>query len=268
MQLLLKSATFFCLTALALIVTGYDATAIRALSMAVEQTINPPKLLIEEDFNGKNPFGQVHQQFGTDHAFTVVDDPAGGRNKVGRFELREEDPIQSNGKRSEVLFPPQDNNDRWYSYSVYVPSEHFNWDHDNDIISQWHQATGGSPATTFRIHQDRFMFRTGNKKATRKDYYLGKVDKDQWHHFIFHIIHDHGKDGLVEVWQNGEKILEHKGGNMYDTDLPRWKVGIYKASWAKRKTNSTKRVIYFDNIKLGSEQTSFDDLALAIQKLE
>jgi hypothetical protein len=215
--------------------------------------------LIHEDFMGSDPFNQVHKQFGTDHAFKVVEDPRNRSNKSGRFELRYGDPITSNGIRSEVLFPAQDHRERWYSYSLYIPSVGFDKDSNNDIITQWHQSGGGSPATTVRILNDRFLVKSGNTKESRKDYDLGVVKRDTWHQFVFHIIHSPNSDGLLEVWHNGEKVLTQKGGNMYDLALPRWKLGIYKASWASRTTDTDRRILFFDNINLANERSDLAD---------
>ncbi|MBS9524736.1 polysaccharide lyase [Litoribacter alkaliphilus] len=217
-------------------------------------------ILVQENFEGSNPFGQVHRQLPASHSFKTVQDPRDKSNKGGRFELRYKDPIVSGGKRAEVLFPAQANRDRWYSYSLYVPSTGFKKDRDNDIISQWHQEGGGSPATTIRIQNDRFLIKSGNTKESRKDFDLGALQKDTWHHFVFHIVHSPGTDGLLEVWQNGKKVLTHKGGNMYKLPLPRWKVGIYKASWANRATDTDVRVIMFDNIKLGSQKAVLSEM--------
>ncbi|MBS9524251.1 polysaccharide lyase [Litoribacter ruber] len=228
-----------------------EMTALRSTSANV---------LLQEDFLGSNPFGQVHKQFGTNHAFNVVEDPRDRSNKAGRFELRKNDPITSNGKRSEVLFPAQDNKDRWYSYSVFLPSSGFRTDRDNDIITQWHQAGGGSPATTVRVQNDRFLVKSGNTKESRKDFDLGVATKDVWHDFVFHIVHSPNSDGLVEVWHNGKKILSQKGGNMYPLEMPRWKVGIYKASWANRNTDTDVRVLMFDNIKVGNQRADLTEM--------
>jgi hypothetical protein len=239
--------------------TGQDGfteemSALRAVSA---------NIMVHEDFEGSSAFSQVHQQFGAKHAFGVMVDPEDRSNHAGRFELRQNDPIQSNGKRSEVLFPKQDGKDRWYSYSLYLPSNGFEKDSNNDIITQWHQSGGGSPSTTMRVHNDRFSVRSGNKKEDRKDYDLGPAQKDTWHDFVFHIVHSPGSDGLLEVWHNGEKVLEQKGGNMYAMDLPRWKIGIYKSAWGSRSTDTDKRVIFFDNVKLGNDKASLAEMTPA-----
>jgi hypothetical protein len=228
-----------------------EMSALRAVSANV---------LIHEDFEGGTAFTQVHQQFGTSHSFRIMGDPKDRSNHAGRFELRQEDPIQSNGKRSEVLFPAQSGKDRWYSYSLYLPSNGFEIDRDNDIISQWHQSGGGSPSTTLRVRNDRFQVKSGNKKEDRKDFDLGPAEKDVWHDFVFHIVHSPGNDGLLEVWHNGVKVLEQRGGNMYDLAMPRWKIGIYKASWASRDTDTKRRILFFDNVRLGNERATLAEM--------
>jgi len=217
-------------------------------------------ILVHEDFEGSQPFGQVHQQFGASHSFRTIEDPQDKSNKVGRFELRDNDPIASNGKRAEVLFPVQDGRDRWYSYSVMLPSNGYARDETREIISQWHQSTGGPPTIALKIADDQFFIRAGEKADERKDYPMGEVEKDVWHDFVFHIVHSNKSDGLIEVWKNGEKIMSQKGANMYNMALPRWKVGVYKNTWASRKTDTNKRVIFFDNVKLGNQNATLEEM--------
>jgi len=218
-------------------------------------------ILIHEDFEGSTAFTQVHQQFGTSHAFRVIGDPQDRSNHAGRFELRQNDPIQSNGKRSEVLFPRQDGNDRWYSYSVMLPSDGYATDSNREIISQWHQSTGGPPTIALKVANDKFFIRSGETADQRRDYPIADVEKDVWHDFVFHIVHSHRSDGLIEVWKNGEKVLEHKGANSYeDVAQARWKIGIYKSTWSKRETDTDRRVIFFDNVKLGNENVTLQEM--------
>jgi hypothetical protein len=216
-------------------------------------------IIYEESFEDSTVFLGAHLQFGTDHAFKVVNDPVFDGNKAGRFELRTDDPMVSNGTRSEVLFNTPDHYERWYSFAAYFPSENYLEDSDNDIINQWHQK--GSPATSLRIRKDRFILRVGNTPENRKDIDIGMVSKDKWHKFIFHIIHANDQQGLIEIWHNDTQILSYRGGNMYAGRLPRWKVGIYKDDWnGDEKTETSKRVYYIDNIKIGSEEASIEDM--------
>ncbi len=220
-------------------------------------------LLFNETFEGSSVFSELRQQFGTSHAFQVVSNPVFVGSKSGRFELRDSDPETSNGTRAEVLYPENSvGRERWYSYRTYYPAATYKKDSNNDILNQWHQGSGtGSPSTTFRVRNDRFLIRTGNTTETRQEYDLGVQTKDVWHEFIFHIIHSNGSDGLIEIWHNGKKVLTHQGGNMYDAPLPRWKVGIYKDDWnGSETTDSNLRVFYVDNMMMGNEKATLQDM--------
>lgn len=216
-------------------------------------------LLYKECFEDSSSFIGLQHQFAATHAFRLATSPVFEGAMSGRFELRASDPMVSNGTRSEVLFDVPAHKERWYAFVAYFPADGFPVDSNNDIINQWHQK--GSPATSFRIKKDRFMLRVGNSHDSREDIDLGPVTKDIWHKLVFHIIHSDGEDGLVEVWLDGTKVLTHKGGNMYPGRLPRWKVGIYKDNWnGDRKTDSDLRIYYIDDIKVGNEHASLNDL--------
>lgn len=220
-------------------------------------------LLHRETFEGSTVFADVHDQFGTSHAFNVASNPVFEGAKSGRFELRDSDPETSNGTRAEVLFPDATHRERWYSFRTYYPSSGYKTDSNNDILNQWHQGSGtGSPSTTLRVRNDRFLLRSGNTVETRKEYDLGVQTKDVWHEFVFHIIHSNGSDGLIEVWHNGKKVLTRTGGNMYDAKLPRWKVGIYKDDWNGSETTDSKlRIFYVDDLRVGNEKATFADMS-------
>ncbi|WP_186756797.1 polysaccharide lyase [Echinicola salinicaeni] len=223
-----------------------------------------PNILYQETFEGSDPLSFTHQQLSEDHSFQIANNPVFQGSYSGRFELNDDDDMVSNGTRAEVLFPEQSENERWYSYSLYLPADGFKVDSNNDIITQWHQGSGsGSPTTTFRIKNDRFFLKSGPTKEERVDYDVAEVKKDAWNEFVFHIIHSSGSDGLVEVWMNGEKVLNIKGGNINKNyDLPRWKIGIYKDDWnGSETTDSDQRIMYFDNVRMGDENASFEEMS-------
>jgi hypothetical protein len=176
--------------------------------------------------------------------------------------IRKDEPLVKGGKRSEVTIIKGENlpgRDMWYSFAAYFPSEGFAYDETQEMISQWYQ--NGSPATGFRINRDRFYLETGNTPDGRKKIDLAQVTKDTWHEFVFHFVHSHGTDGLIEVWHNGTKILTHKGGNMYNVDImPKWKVGLYKSSFKYNTSLVDKRVAYYDNIRVGNANATLSDM--------
>jgi hypothetical protein len=223
-------------------------------------------LLFEETLEGSNPFADaIKLQVGDwDHALNYVSKPVFAGSKVVRFELRDSDPEVSGGTRAEAYIikggTPGVDNERWYSYAAYFPTDGYAYDSKEEALNQWYQS--GTPATSFRIRKNQFMLQTGNDPNNRAQIYLGEVKKDSWHEFVFHIIHSAGSDGLIEIWHNGTKVVTHKGGNMYDMDkLPNFKVGIYKASWNNGTTDTDRRVVYYDNIRVGNKNASYAEMA-------
>ena len=59
---------------------------------------------------------------------------------------------------------------------------------------------------------------------------------------------------------NGNKIITHKGGNMYDDVLPKWKIGLYKTAFEKETSDVDRRIIFFDNIRVGNEKATYNQM--------
>src|SRR5690606_28626538 len=221
-------------------------------------------LIYEETFDGEDALSTtVSIQNSTSYGFTIADSLAFEGSRSGRIELRYDDPIAHNGTRSEIYVIDRiSHNERWYSFAVYFPTNDYEYDTSNEVISQWHK--GGSPALYLRIVRDRFYIRTlhPNRSKNWRNMDLGNVTIDMWHEFVIHVIHSGKSDGLIDVWRNGVKVATHKGPNNYDNKkLPYWKVGVYKAIWNNNVTDSKKRVIFLDNIRVGNSKASFEDMA-------
>ncbi|WP_207510951.1 polysaccharide lyase [Longitalea luteola] len=196
------------------------------------------------------------------YSITASPDQYSSGSKSIRFELRDSDPEVQGGTRAEITFPIATSNNRWYSYAMYIPSADYTPDAADEVITQWHQGGGVSPALCLRTKNDRLYLRVLNK--TWID--LGALDKDRWHTYVMHVNHTAGSDGLVEIWRDGVKILNHAGANSYPLTgsfhLPFWKFGIYKSYWNGSRTSSTnRRVIYFDDVKMGDENASYATMA-------
>lgn len=235
------------------------------LSEVATTTATDQNLLYKEDFEGTNPFSTyVSKQWGTSYAFGVTSSPVFEGKGAGRFELRDTDPLASNGTRTEVKFPPLENPERWYSYSIYFPSAYYKYDSKAEIFNQWHQGGGLSPSISLITRYDRLTVETRSEPDVKTKYDLGPLVKDKWRTYVLHIIHSHGSDGLIEIWQDGVKIFTRNGANSYDFalyDKPKWKLGIYKWDWNGDQTTDTKiRVLYFDNIRLGNEKAVYANM--------
>jgi Polysaccharide lyase len=256
-----------------------EETAIEGIS--VVDNASASNVVFAETFEGPAPFCNAHNTgFGKSHSFSVVNDPAFSGDKAGCFKLKASDPMVSSGTRAEVTVVKEEvKKEMWYSFAVRFPADGYAFDSQKEIISQWHQLADvhlgekpQSPATHLVIQKDRFILDTGynTQKVSdgvdpdkRKSFDLGPVTKDTWHTFVFHFIHSYKSDGLIEVWHNGKKMLTHKSGNMYNSaDMPKWKLGIYKWKWNGNGTTDTKkRILYYDNIKVGTAKATLADMA-------
>lgn len=219
-------------------------------------------IVYKETVEGPTPFSTAHDlDVGDwDYALQFVTTPHWKGLKAARFEIREDQPLVANGKRSEVTIVKGSTGiitkDAWYSFAVLFPSVGYEYDDEREVINQWYQ--NGSPATSLRTRRDRILLESGNTQDTRKQYDLGPIVKDQWHTFVFHFIHSYGSDGLIEVWYDGVKKLTLRGGNMYDDVLPKWKIGLYKSAFKYGTSDVDRRIIYFDNIKVGDATSTYE----------
>jgi hypothetical protein len=229
--------------------------------------LTSPNLLYEEIFEGLGPyFYPGSLQIGTSYGFTLSGSPVYQGRKVGRFELRDIDPSTSGGTRAEAKYPRLTNPNRWYSFCVLFPSVDYKYDSKAEIINQWHQGGGVNPPMSLITRYDKLYLEIRTSPDLKTQYLLGSLVKDKWQNYVIHIYHSSGSNGLVEVWRDGVKIFTKQGVNSYSFssyEKPQWKLGLYKWDWNGTETTDTKkRVIYFDNVRVGNEFATYSDMVL------
>jgi hypothetical protein len=230
----------------------------------------PAHILYSVDFEEHNPFPSfLTTQTATPYGIQIVEKPVYDGRKAARFELRDSDPENNNGTRAEILLPGPDKTtspERWYAFAVFFSNEDFDIDTSDEVISQWHQGGKTTPSLCIRTKAGRIKMRIKPRIDGKEWIELGAIEKDVWQYYIIHVKHSSSADGLVELWRDGVKLVNHTGANMYDLSTgvfhtPNWKLGIYKADWnGSLVTNTHKRVLYFDNIKIGDEHASYADM--------
>ncbi|MEI6945957.1 heparin lyase I family protein [Paraflavisolibacter sp. H34] len=207
-----------------------------------------------ESFEYRGGFDGMERQTSTPYGFTITDSLAFAGRKVGRWELRNSDPMASDGARAEVLFPEDFRvAESWHSFAGYFPASEYAEEDDDETINQWHQGGEfGSPMLTLRTEQGFFRVRRrGSDGIATTNYDLMPIPHDQWVSFVIHI-KQHLTSGIFQVWINGELKLDYKGPTMYRGPYGRWKIGIYKSDWNKGRTTGTDlRVWYIDEVKFG-----------------
>ncbi|RDC62691.1 heparin lyase I family protein [Adhaeribacter pallidiroseus] len=97
-----------------------------------------------------------------------------------------------------------------------------------------------------------------DESARKKEFDLGAVTKDKWLDIVYHVKHSYRSDGVLQMWINGKKVVDYYGPNSYNDGVsPMLKMGIYKRNWYK----ATKRVLYIDDIRVGSGSAGYNDVA-------
>jgi hypothetical protein len=232
-----------------------------SLSAEASALATSASMLFDQDFEGSNPLSSFHSiEVGASHSLNVVDRPGGG-GKTSRFELRQDDPDVKGSRRAEVtVIKDGVEKEMWYAYDAYFPSKDYVDEKDDECITQWHQSGMGSPSASLRVTSGRIIMTVRNHPDQKEKVDLGPATKDKWLSIVVHMVHSNGSDGLTEVWMDGKQVLSRKGGNMYDGELPKVKLGIYKSTWASSKTTTDKRVLFFDNIRVGKAGATLADM--------
>ncbi len=98
----------------------------------------------------------------------------------------------------------------------------------------------------------------------RKVLWRGSVQKKQWLNITVHFRMSFGGDGFVEAWKDGVKLGRVNGPNSPKLDkcgklmrAPYFKMGIYKWDWKRKNTDSSRREIFIDNVKIAEGSNGY-----------
>ncbi|WP_299701331.1 polysaccharide lyase [uncultured Pontibacter sp.] len=231
-------------------------------SMGVESVGNATaSLLFSQNFEGSDPLASFHRlELGARHSLNVVERPGGG-GKAARYELRPNDPDVKGSRRVETTVVKRKvEKEMWYAFDIYFPADGYVDEENDEVITQWHQSDMGSPSASLRTRRGRITMTVRDEQDEKEKIDLGPVTKNKWLNIVMHMVHSYGSDGLTEIWVDGKQVLSRKGGNLFDGALPKWKIGIYKSRWASEATTVDKRVLYFDNVRVGTAGTTLADM--------
>lgn len=236
------------------------------VTMLYSQKKDDSHIIYRIDFEKSDPFPSwLTTQTSTPYGLQIVEDPVFEGKKAARFELRNNDPENNNGKRAEIALPGPDNtrnSERWYGFALFFPRNGYDADNSDEVICQWHQGGKATPSLCIRTKNNRLRLRINPRANGKEVIEMGAMERDIWQYYVVHVKHSATADGLVEIWRNGVLLVNHSGANMYDLStgnfhMPKWKFGIYKSSWnGNAITKARKRVVYFDAVSVGDEQAS------------
>ncbi len=135
----------------------------------------------------------------------------------------------------------------WYGFSMYIPE---GWVVDGifENYAQWRvggddpAAKKANPTLTFgAVSNTSGLMRIVNRTEPNggiKSLKNIPIDdlRGKWTDWVVRVKWSHGSDGYLQIWQNGEQIVDDRGANSPDFGnghAPLGRIGLYKASWKK-----------------------------------
>ncbi len=239
-------------------------------------------LLFMSNFE-QGDLGGWHKEICCGDAVQSVSVPVRSGNFALKFHLRKNDPDVMGGRRAELaLRPVPAKAERWYGFSIFLPDT---WAADpvTDIVAQWHEYPDFSKGESWRSPPLFLFTKDGSWRIGRiwdpnpvtlkntpgpgggtERIDLGNYAVGVWTDWIVHVKWSYQTDGLLEIWKNGNLVIQRTGPNTYNDKVgPYFKIGIYKPDWKYKPEKSTTetRTIYFDEVRIGHESNSYIDIA-------
>lgn len=169
-----------------------------------------------------------------------------------------------------------------YGWSIYIPKD-FDATSWFSIVTQWHTyGTGknykpdGGPPTSISIGKGgkwslKIQFQDKDTDNCAHVYLpFGSIDDDRgkWTDFTMEANWQSPQTGggYLRLYKNGVKVVDYNGPTWFDgkTSGPYFKAGIYRGSvdW---KGEESKSIIYLDDMRVGGNQATLDDVDPAKQ---
>jgi hypothetical protein len=204
-------------------------------------------------------------------ALTIAaeDDPSA--NRFARFRLRRDDPIVSDGHRSELQLDgiglAGEAVERWYGLRVRLPAD-WELDREYEVVAQWKgkddkpEEASKSPCLALRIRErvwyltNRWDERriTPDNESPNEVLWSAALELGRWTEWTVQARWSFGEDGVLRIWKDGVQIVEKRGPNTFnDPGGMYFKIGIYKPPWDERPERSQvdERTVEHDDVWIG-----------------
>ncbi|NSW53266.1 MAG: heparin lyase I family protein [Anaerolineae bacterium] len=144
--------------------------------------------------------------------------------------------------------------DLWYSFAVYVPDD-FPIRDVRLVMGQWKQTTWKlwlkhSPAAAFRFRNGVFSVTVNHDAGQQTLFQVGSADVPalvgMWTEFTVHQRFAADESGLLQVWMNGDPVVDYRGplGYAQDGRTSYFRLGLY------RDTLEEPMTMYFDDVRV------------------
>ena len=172
----------------------------------------------------------------------------------------------------------------WFGFSLFLPSDYAvdvdsiafqihgvpNKDVDeayrNPMFALEHQSSSGHWLARARGDPRRNI--TYHNRTYKWDNLtdVGAARLGEWEHWVYHTRYSFAADGFVELWRNGERVVQwNQTGTAYNDEKgPYFKLGIYSWTWGKRPgpplANASTNVVIYGGFKQGDRESSYEEV--------
>jgi hypothetical protein len=238
-------------------------------------------LLTNSTFEESNALSAWLSEQAYSSSITRVASPSGG-GYVSKFLLKKSDPLVAGSYRAEIKTNTDPKGaERWYGMKVFLPSSYAK-DPVPESIFQWHNTpnfNAGEDWGSYKknnpwrletnngrlrfVHQFNTVASDPKSSVSSRSYDLGEYKLGEWINFVVHYKATHTSDGILEMWKNGTKVLTINGPGVYYNDEtgPYFKMGIYKWGWSGTGSTVSERTLYWDDVKIGNQNSSYNEVA-------
>jgi len=202
---------------------------------------------------------------------TIVKSPVASGSYAANFDLINGYPASTDKFRAEVWFSSSKGNfafEKEYWFSFNYRYEDWSIDGNAEIApfqvhtrpSQWtsscqfNNAVGYAPFLMLS-QNDEVRFLTYPGKIS----WRAPIQKQKWQTIAVHFKISTGSTGFTEAWKDGVKLFRVDGANSPKYDAcgglmrePFFNMGIYKWDWKRKVTDSKRRQLFIDNLKIAS----------------
>jgi len=136
------------------------------------------------------------------------------------------------------------------------------WIDDNagEHVFQWHPNNlNGTATAALWTSGGRFVFQTNAGGSSKNVYHdLGPIISNEWVSWIIHVKWVNDNTGFLQVWKNGELMIDRKNFISCPPEGSYFKLGINKFGWLDQPSTTERRVLYFDEVRIGDERVNFE----------
>ena len=220
-----------------------------------------PYLLVESSFENDRPFrGWTNDQHCCDYSLTKSSARfTDGANSM-RIEVRNTDKMISGSVRSELVQEVDEPiTERWYGLNMYLED----WVDDvaGESAFEWHPDNAEAvSAASLWLSGGKYVFQINPGGSNSKKEYIdiGPIVNNQWVSWVIHVRWATDITGILQVWQNGKPVVDRSNIKTCSPDGVYFKLGLNKFGWGNQLSTVTKRVIYYDEIRIGDERANYE----------